>query len=335
MNNRVEVPGCVSRRAASKGGTRRDSRTPASGRFGARTRVAFQRVLTGAVLVSAGAALAQYENPSWLTDRQRERHGIPIPGAESAQEALPEVPQCSDTTAAESEPLADALSRWADALQAGLAVDDGGQVLESVYWPEQLRLLRRAALVLGCDASVGRVAAESADTVDSDADLDMDGLPRRRSLREENLASRLEFDANTADLILPQILRYAPELDDATLYDIALAIARACRQHDVDPTLVCALIEVESEYDPHATSSCGAKGLMQLMAAICRAFGVTDPYDVRQNVNAGVAYLAAAIEAEGGDEIAGLARYNGGPRKPAQSWAYAERVKLVRGGVPR
>lgn len=275
MNNRVEVPGCVSRRAASKGGTRRDSRTPASGRFGARTRVAFQRVLIGAVLVSAGAALAQYENPSWLTDRQRERHGIPIPGAESAQEALPEVPQCSDTTAAESEPLADALSRWADALQAGLAVDDGGQVLESVYWPEQLALLRRAAVVVGTEERIDAMgSAHDPESSETEPAPTLAGLLGEPSTCEQLLA--FTTDAQT---VAAEIMRQCPGAQAEHVRVVAQEFARlrvvepshpAVRQRYRFLTILCR----ESKCSPTAMGRDGDAGLFQFIPSTCRWLGL-------------------------------------------------------------
>jgi hypothetical protein len=80
--------------------------------------------------------------------------------------------------------------------------------------------------------------------------------------------------------------------------------------HGVDPMLVRALIQVESGYKPRAKSRKGAMGLMQLMPSTARAYKVSNPYDPRANVAAGVKHLKALID-RWGVELA-LAAYNAG-----------------------
>jgi soluble lytic murein transglycosylase-like protein len=60
----------------------------------------------------------------------------------------------------------------------------------------------------------------------------------------------------------------------------------------VPPELVHAIIEVESAWQSHAISTKGAAGLMQLMPATAVTFGVTNRFEVKQNIRGGVAYLA-------------------------------------------
>ena len=64
----------------------------------------------------------------------------------------------------------------------------------------------------------------------------------------------------------------------------------------VPPELVQAIIEVESAWQAHAMSTKGAVGLMQLMPATAVTFGVTNRFDVQQNIRGGVAYLARTHE---------------------------------------
>jgi hypothetical protein len=80
----------------------------------------------------------------------------------------------------------------------------------------------------------------------------------------------------------------------------------------VSPTLVRAVIQVESEFDRYAVSSKGAQGLMQLMPFTARRFGVLDAFDARQNVFAGVQYLRFLLDMFGGDLAQALAGYNAG-----------------------
>src|SRR4029077_13376364 len=68
-------------------------------------------------------------------------------------------------------------------------------------------------------------------------------------------------------------------------------IERAARSHAVRPELVRAVILVESAFNPRAVSSRGAVGLMQLLPATARRYGVADAFDPEQNITAGVHYL--------------------------------------------
>ncbi len=81
--------------------------------------------------------------------------------------------------------------------------------------------------------------------------------------------------------------------------------------HGVDPMLVRALIQVESNYQPRAKSNKGAMGLMQLMPATAREYKVRNPYDPSANIAAGVKHLKALIDRMGAVELA-LAAYNAG-----------------------
>jgi Transglycosylase SLT domain len=88
-------------------------------------------------------------------------------------------------------------------------------------------------------------------------------------------------------------------------------IARISEAHGVDPLLVRALIQVESNYRPRAKSQRGAMGLMQLMPSTAREYKVRNPYDPKSNIEAGIKHLKSLIE-KFGVEVA-LAAYNAGP----------------------
>jgi hypothetical protein len=87
-------------------------------------------------------------------------------------------------------------------------------------------------------------------------------------------------------------------------------IASMSEAHGVDPNLVRALIQVESNYRPQAKSARGAMGLMQLMPSTAREYKVLNPYDPKSNVTAGVKHLKSLID-RWGVELA-LAAYNAG-----------------------
>lgn len=71
---------------------------------------------------------------------------------------------------------------------------------------------------------------------------------------------------------------------------------RAASVHGVDPALVHAVIQAESNYQPRARSPKGAKGLMQFMPDTARAYGLRNPYDPAANIDAGVRHLRSLLD---------------------------------------
>lgn len=100
-------------------------------------------------------------------------------------------------------------------------------------------------------------------------------------------------------------------------------IERYAARYDVDPTLVRAVIQVESNFNPNCVSHKGARGLMQLMPGTARRFGVTMIHDAEQNIHGGVRYLAYLMDLFNQDLPRVLAGYNAG-----------ENAVLKYGGIP-
>jgi soluble lytic murein transglycosylase-like protein len=96
----------------------------------------------------------------------------------------------------------------------------------------------------------------------------------------------------------------------ATQYDSI--IEKAALSASVEPNLLRAVIVVESGFNSRAVSKRGAVGLMQLMPATATRFGVSNPYDPRQNVHGGARYLKFLIDRFGQDIRLALAAYNAG-----------------------
>jgi soluble lytic murein transglycosylase-like protein len=83
-------------------------------------------------------------------------------------------------------------------------------------------------------------------------------------------------------------------------------------EYRLDPGLVLAVMAAESNYDPGAISPKNAQGLMQLIPATARRFGVRDPLDPVQNIRGGMAYLRWLLATFEGDVTLALAAYNAG-----------------------
>src|SRR5687768_6163392 len=89
-------------------------------------------------------------------------------------------------------------------------------------------------------------------------------------------------------------------------------IVDSSRRYNIDPLLIYAQMHQESSFKLRATSHKGASGLMQLMPATARRFGVTSIYDPRQNIDAGVRYMRWLLDTFRGDVVLALAGYNAG-----------------------
>lgn len=102
------------------------------------------------------------------------------------------------------------------------------------------------------------------------------------------------------------------------------AVVRATAQaKGVEPELLHAVIAAESGYNPSALSQKGAVGLMQLMPGTAAQYGVTNPSDPAQNLNAGARHLRYLLGKFDNDMTLALAAYNAGEQAVSQ---YGNRI---------
>jgi soluble lytic murein transglycosylase-like protein len=89
-------------------------------------------------------------------------------------------------------------------------------------------------------------------------------------------------------------------------------VRAAAERHNMDPALVRAVIETESNWNPSAYSRKGAGGLMQLIPTTAQRYGANDVFNPQQNIDAGVRHLKGLLERYNGNLELALAAYNAG-----------------------
>src|SRR3954452_681706 len=134
---------------------------------------------------------------------------------------------------------------------------------------------------------------------------------------------------------------WAKQRDRQSSYDAF--IDRYAAQYHVDPVLVRAVIQVESNFNPRCVSNKGARGLMQLMPETARQYGVRNVFDPEENIRGGIQNLAELLARHRGDLRQVLAAYNAGDGAVAkyrgippyeETMTYVKRALTVYYGTP-
>lgn len=147
---------------------------------------------------------------------------------------------------------------------------------------------------------------ESSAKATSPISLDLSSL--NAILGGDNVVSSImeSINSNTSSTI-------TSESDSADLAEIYQAVNKYAAKYNIDSNLILSIIKAESNFDSTATSSVGAQGLMQVMPSNLSAMGVTNGYDIEENINAGVKLLSTYLNQYNGNVEMALMAYNGGP----------------------
>src|SRR5579859_3135130 len=137
---------------------------------------------------------------------------------------------------------------------------------------------------------------------------------------------------SAANAALPSVANATPALSPASSLkpaplvvstanantDLDQLVRDAAKRNRLDPDFVSSVIKAESNFKTRAVSRKGAQGLMQLMPATAAQLGVSNPFDPRENVEAGTAHLSALLDMYHDDPVKALAAYNAGAHRVKQ-----------------
>ncbi|MEN8256958.1 MAG: lytic transglycosylase domain-containing protein [Thermodesulfobacteriota bacterium] len=123
--------------------------------------------------------------------------------------------------------------------------------------------------------------------------------------------SNAPYDSRFNDKNHVAYLRKYRKQADIREYDYF--IRESAEKYELDPHLIKAVVEAESNFDSYAVSHRGARGLMQLMPATAGDMQVKNSFNARQNIEGGCRYLRRMLDMFGGNIKLALAAYNAGP----------------------
>ena len=132
---------------------------------------------------------------------------------------------------------------------------------------------------------------------------------------EPPLVAKLTRNRPRTDIYLPAESSFTGRSRPAVEMDrdgVEKLVREASDRHKVDPALVRAVIETESNWNPRAYSHKGAGGVMQLIPTTAQRYGAYDLFNPQQNIDAGVKHLKWLLERYNGNLDLALAAYNAG-----------------------
>ena len=225
-------------------------------------------------------------------------------------------------------------SRSADTLFVGSPTERSWRVRSTKLWRYKGLALRCAGVLAMCLAVAVPASAQIYSWRDANGNLVLSGTRPSGEARTYAVpAAESVRTTRPVEIIATGRNDYYDEL-----------IAENARRHGIRSDLVKAVVHVESAFNPYAKSRKGALGLMQLMPATIREYGVVNPFNPVENIRAGVAYLRRLLDRYNNNEALALAAYNAGPSAVArygqnvppfrETLNYVRRIDAIAGTKP-
>lgn len=182
--------------------------------------------------------------------------------------------------------------------------------------PEKLAQLAQMTRILAAQSMRTSLSSNAADGYDSEGSNDSiigssNNLSQYISLMNEVLTQNKNTYSNTAASVKRTATSLSGVSSDVS-HRIDQAADNASQKYGIEKTLIKAVIQQESSFNPNAVSSCGAQGLMQLMPETAKSLGVADSFNISQNIDGGTKYLKSLLDNFNGNKDMALAAYNGG-----------------------
>lgn len=131
---------------------------------------------------------------------------------------------------------------------------------------------------------------------------------------EDAYAANISFDKGQTEILFEDKV-CSSEAQTSNLISYHQIINSVAKKYHIEPSLVYAMIEVESSWKSRAVSRKGARGLMQLMPSTAKQMNVKNPFNPEENIEGGIKYLRYLLNRFNGDLAVALAAYNAGPQK--------------------